>query len=50
MPIDKITLHNDIQRFEENRQKEYRKLYEQWVNFYKEIHNNKSDGKQMKID
>jgi hypothetical protein len=52
MPIDKTTLHNDIQRFEEHRQKEYRKLYEQWVNsdVYKEIYKDKSVGEQMKIE
>ena len=52
MSIDKNTLHNDIQIFEENKQKEYRKLYEQWVNsdVYKEIYKDKSVGEQIKIE
>lgn len=50
MTIDKTTLHNDIQRFEESREKEYRKLEEQWINFYKEIHNNKSVDEKIKIE
>ena len=52
MPMDKTTLHNDIQRFEEYRQKEYRKLYKQWINsdVYKEIYKDKSVGEQMKIE
>jgi hypothetical protein len=53
MEIDKTTLHNDdIQRFEESREKEYRKLYEQWINsdVYKEIYKDKSVGDQMKIE
>lgn len=50
MSIDKTTLHNDIQRFEENRQNEYRTLNEQWINFFKEIHNNKSDDEPVKLE
>ena len=48
MPIDKTTLHNDIQRFEESRQKEYRKLYEQWIN--SEVYKDKSVNEQIKIE
>lgn len=52
MPIDKTTLHNEILRFEEDIEKEYRKLYEQWINsdVYKEIYKDKSVGEQMKIE
>lgn len=50
MPINKTILHNDIQRFEESREKEYRKLEEQWINFYKEVYNNKSVDEQIKIE
>lgn len=52
MTIDKTILHNNIQRFEEHRQKEYRKLYEHWVNsdVYKEIYKDKSVGEQIKIE
>ena len=52
MEIDKTILHNDIQRFEESREKEYRKLYEEWINsdVYKEIYKDKSVGEQMKIE
>ena len=52
MEIDKTTLHNDIQLFEEGREKEYRKLYEQWINsdVYKEIYKDKSVGDLMKIE
>ena len=52
MEIDKTTIHNDIQRFEESIEKEYRKLYEQWINsdVYKEIYKDKSVGEQMKIE
>lgn len=48
MPIDKTTLHNDI-LFDS---KEYRKLYEQWINsdVYKEIYKDKSVGEQIKIE
>lgn len=48
MPIDKTILHNDIQRFEESRQKEYRKLYEQWIN--SEVYKDKSVNEQIKIE
>ena len=55
MEIDKTTLHNDIQRFEESREKEYRKLYEQWKQWinsdvYKELCKDKSIGEQRKIE
>lgn len=48
MPIDKTTLHNDIQRFDESRQKEYCKLYEQWIN--SEVYKDKSVSEQIKIE
>ena len=42
MSIDKTTIHNDIQRFEEHRQKEYRKLYDKFKNSDLIIKNNRN--------